>query len=303
MDTKTYFLRQGKRITGPFPMLKLTAMYRSGLLSCEDMCSEDKCKWHYIDMLFPDLAPDVPHVLEVPAAGNTSASPAVNPGETVATPAATPDVTVKITFPPPAAGETEKKPRTLREHAYEWFVDTGRTFALLWNFQEMLQKHAGKSARFYGISLTIHILLSFILIVLFGRYYSSRYHHLLSPVMGISLVVVLFAAASLIGWFAAKYAAPEGQKPAPDWKLCAAGILMDYGTIACCIMALAHGAQHLWVILLLCFINSAIVCSSAMQLRDYLEAGGKNWKVPVIYAVLLLNPVLAAIIYCFIKLI
>ena len=54
---KRYFLRQSGRITGPYPMLKLTAMYHRGDLKCEDMCSEDKIRWHYINVLFPALSP------------------------------------------------------------------------------------------------------------------------------------------------------------------------------------------------------------------------------------------------------
>lgn len=284
MAEKTYYLRQGNRITGPFPMLKLTAMYRSGLLTYKDMCSEDKSQWHYINMLFPDLIPDVPDVVEPP-------EPAAAP----------PDVTVKIAVAP----APEVVPRvTAKEYFLEWVLDIGRTIALLWNFREMLQTYAEKkSTRFYGIALNLHLLLCIIIVPLFGRYYSSKYHDIISPLIGISLLAVLYAAAGAGGWFAAKYCMPAEKKPESSWMCFAAGLYMNYGTIACCIMALAHGFRSLWVVLFLCFINSAVLCSSAMQVRDYLERAGKDWRLPVIGAVLVLNPVLFAIIYCFIILI
>ena len=40
-----------------------------------------------------------------------------------------------------------------------------------------------------------------------------------------------------------------------------------------------------------------------MQLRDFLEENGKNWEVPAACMVLILNPVLAAVIYGFVTLI
>ena len=301
---KHYFLRQSGRITGPYSMLKLTAMYNSGALKCEDMCSEDKRRWHYINVLFPALSPAQPIALE---------SPVPAPPAAVDTPVRSTDFAVSSTavpavrsrpISPPSLAKEFSVPAELQPPFIEWLTDIGRTIALLWNFPEMLQKHAEKSGRFLGIASGIHVFLGVVFVLLFGRYYSPRFHWFFSPLMGISLLAILWGVAGLLGWFVSRQRTPSGGSSAPFWKICAAGIFMDYGTLACCVMALAHGAwQYPWVRYLFVFIDSFILCSCAMQLRDCLRACGKDWKIPVICAVLLLNPVLAAVIYGFATLI
>ena len=295
---KRYYLKQAGRITGPFPMLKLTGMYQSGALSCEDMYSEDKHKWHYINALFPALAPKQPLVIESAAPQDESLPAAVYVGR---------DETSAATGgnAPSAAPQPENPtfPEPLPPFR-EWVADIGRTIALLWNFQEMLRTHAGKSGRFFGIASVINVILALLFVLLFGKFYSARFHYFFSAVMGISLMAMLWGVAALIGWLAAEFGTPRGQKTSGTWKICAAGIFMNYGTLAGCVLALNYGiSRHLWVGLLLVFIDSFVLCSSAMQLRDYLTEVGRPWRPAVLCCVLLLNPLLAAGIYGFTTLI
>ena len=305
---KSYFLRQSGRITGPYPMLKLNAMYRRGELKCEDMCSEDKIRWHYINVLFPALSPSAPIVIDEPP------------------PAAPPDPVIRVLpqqgpdrLPPPAAdvippcvrppvpppancpAQAVRQPAPLAE----WLADIGRTAALVWNFREMLVMHSRKAGRFLGIAFGIHVLLCVMIVLIFGKYYSPRFHRFFSPLMGLSLLLILLGAACLIGRIAAARGSGSAgrERPAADWKICAAGICVNYGILACCAMALAHGRAYWWVWALLVFIDSCILCSCVMQLRDFLEENGKNWEVPAACMVLILNPVLAAVIYGFVTLI
>ena len=184
---KSYFLRQSGRITGPYPMLKLNAMYRRGELKCEDMCSEDKIRWHYINVLFPALSPSAPIVIDEPP------------------PAAPPDPVIRVLpqqgpdrLPPPAAdvippcvrppvpppancpAQAVRQPAPLAE----WLADIGRTAALVWNFREMLVMHSRKAGRFLGIAFGIHVLLCVMIVLIFGKYYSPRFHRFFSPLMG-----------------------------------------------------------------------------------------------------------------------
>lgn len=299
-DKKEYFLRQKNRITGPFAMLKLTAMYRSGLLSCEDMYSADKSDWHHIGDLFPELAPrtvaPAMSSASVPETRARTVSP-LRSRTVVSGTAVGGSETVSGSSP---AGEPVAEAKKKSFSFQEWIIDIGRTFALLWNFQEMLKKHAGKSQRFYGISIAVHVILGTAFVLMFGKYYSRFSHVLLLLLKGIGLIAVLGTLASLLGVFAAKYCTPKGKKIIPSWKICAAGIFMNYGTLGCCALALAHGVpRYLWVQLLMFLIYSAVLCSSTMQLRDYLEENSKEWKILIICTVLLLNPVTAALTYCF----
>ena len=283
---KKYYLRHAGRITGPYSMLRLTAMLNRGSLSCEDMFSEDKRSWNYVDLLFPALTPGKPIAVipdgppPVPAADLSGKADAAAYGND-----ALPVFPDKSSF---------------GEHSLnEWIIDIGRTMALLWDFREILHGPAEKSGRYYGIAAVIHILLCTGIIILFGKYYSQRFDCFFSPLMGLSLLAVLWAVSSLTGWLAARYTTPAGRHVVPTWKICAAGIFMNYGILACSFLALAHGIQHLWVQAVLVFIDSFVLCSSAMQLRDYLEAGGKSWKGPVLSVVFLLNPVLVSVICWF----
>ena len=300
---KGYFLRQSGRITGPYSMLKLTAMYRRGDLKCEDMCSEDKIRWHYINMLFPALSPSAPIAVDEPDAAPPEPVPAIPPHseqEQFFLPPSADDAM------PPSIPHPEKAPprtdgQTMRTG---WLADIGRTIALVWDFREILQLHSGKAGRYLGIAAVMHALLGLAAVLTFGKYYSSRFHWFFSPLMGLCLLVILWGAACLVGWSAARKSAAAGKgSPAADWKICAAGFCVNYGVLACCVMALAHGRGHLWVQALLVFIDSCILCSCVILLRDFLEENGKNWKAPVICTVLILNPVLAAVIYGFVTLI
>ena len=195
-----------------------------------------------------------------------------------------------------SAAEAQKKNSSFQE----WIIDIGRTFALIWNFQEMLKKYSGKSGRFCGISIAVHLILSTTFVLLFGKYYSRHYHFLLSPLKGICLIAALGILAVLIGLFAAKYCTPKGKNILSSWKICAAGIFMNYGALGCCTLALAHGiSRFLWVRLFMFFIYSAVLCSSTMQLRDYLEENSREWKIMIICAVLLFDPIAAVLTYCF----
>lgn len=301
---KSYFLRQSGRITGPYSMLKLNAMYHRGTLKCEDMCSEDKIRWHYINVLFPALTPSSPIAIsETPAAPQDRIIKVLTEQESSPSFA---DDTIsangpQLSIPLPA----KEMPEPLGQPPLaEWLADIGRTMALVWDFREMLQKHGRKGGRFLGIAPGIHVFLALMFVLIFGKYYSLRFHWFFSPLMGLSLLTILWGTACLIGWFAARRSVTAGkERPAADWKICAAGFFVNYGILACCVMALAHGKEHLWVRALLVFIDSCILCSCVILLRDFLEENGKNWKAPVICTVLILNPVLAAVIYGFVTLI
>ena len=288
-------------------MLKLTAMYNRGTLTCDDMVSGDKQQWNYICILFPALSPGKPIVL--------------NPDEPMQIP--TPDRSGKsgdpagsiISHEPAgiAVSPGNSQPGTLQfqpssdvratdaasSPLHEWIADIGRTMALPWDFQEILHDHAEKSGRYYCIAALIHFLLGTGIILLFGKYYSQRFNCFFSPLMGLSLLSILGAAAGLTAQQAAKRCAASGQKISSSWKICAAGLFMNYGTLACCFLALAHGIQHVWVQAVLVFIDTLVLCSSAIQLRDCLEAGGRSWKAPVFTVVFFLNPVLVSVIYSF----
>ena len=291
---KKYYLRHAGRITGPFPMLKLTAMYNRGALSCDDMISVDKRKWDYVNLLFPALSPGTPIAL-IPVD-----PPPVSAPDGSEQKRKTDDGNAGKPDPADSAGAPEEL--QLRQDAHplqEWIRDIGRTVALFWDFQEIQQKHVEKAGRFYGIASGIHFLLGIGIVLLFGKYYSRRFHCIFSPLTGVGLLAAVWIAASLTGWLAAKRCAAAGQNVSPSWKICAAGIFMNYGTLACCFMALAHGLQHLWVQSVLVFIDSFVLCSSSMLLRGYLEAGGRSWKGPVFTVVFLFNPGLVLMIYGF----
>ena len=301
-----YYLRHAGRITGPHSMLKLTAMYNRGALTCEDMVSGDKRQWNYICILFPALSLEEPIVLNpdeppFPApdiSGKTGdpASSSIISLESAGM-AVSPEISQSGTLPfqPPADVRTPAASSPL----HEWIADIGRTIALTWDFQEILHDHAGKSGRYYSIAASIHFLLGIGIILLFGKYYSQRFDRFFSPLMGVSLLAILGAVAGATGLLAAKRCSAPGQKISSSWKICAAGLFMNYGTLACCFLALAHGIQHVWVQAVLVFIDTLILCSSTMQLRDYLEAGGRSWKGPVFAVVFFLNPVLVSVIYSF----
>ena len=293
---KGYFLRQSGRITGPYSMLKLTAMYRRGELKCEDMCSEDKIRWHYINLLFPALSPSAPIAVDEPAATLPDPVPPImappRQEQFFLPPSADNAIPPSIPHPakaPPRAGEETMRTR--------WLADIGRTIALVWDFREILQLHSGKAGRFLGIATVMHALLMLVIVLTFGKYYSSRFHWFFSPLAGLCLLVILWGAACLTGWSAARKSATAGKgSPPADWKICAAGFCVNYGV-------LAHGKGHLWVQALLVFIDSGILCSCVMQLRDFLEKNGKRWEVPAACTVLFLNPALAAVICVFTTLI
>jgi len=288
-------------------MLRLTAMFNRGTLTCDDMVSGDKRQWNYISILFPALSPGKPIALNpeepphVPApdrsgkngdpASRSIISP--DPAGTVASPVISLSGTLQ--FQPSEDEPTPAASSPLRE----LIADIGRTIALPWDFQEILHDHAGKSGRYYSIAALIHFLLGAGIILLFGKYYSQRFDCFLSPLMGLSLLSILGAVAGLTGLLAAKRCADAGHKISSSWKICAAGLFMNYGTLACCFLALAHGIQHVWVQAVLVFIDTLALCSCAMQLRDYLEAGGRSWKGPVFTLVFFLNPVLISVIYSF----
>jgi hypothetical protein len=287
-------------------MLNLTAMYNRGTLTCDDMVSGDKRQWSYICILFPALAPGTPIVLnpeeppQVPPpdlSGKTgdpagSMIPPKPAGMAVAPEISQPGT---LPFQPSAEVRTPAASSPLRE----WIADIGRTMALSWDFQEILHDHADRSGRYYSIAALIQFLLGTGIILLFGKYYSQRFDCIFSPLMGLSLLTILGAAAGLTGLLAARRCTAPGQKISPSWKICAAGLFMNYGTLACSFLALAHGIQHLWVQAVLVFIDTLVLCSSAMQLRDYMETGGRSWKVPVSAVVFFLNPVLVSVIYSF----
>ena len=213
---KRYFLRQSGRITGPYPMLKLTAMYHRGDLKCEDMCSEDKIRWQYINVLFPALSPLAPIAIEE-------------------APAAPPDPIIKVLPEPaspqpfadaniPADGEplpispppAQDRPQAVRQSPFaEWLADIGRTIALVWDFREILQMHGQKAGRFLGIAFGIHALLVLLIVLTFGKYYSSSFHCFFSLRMGLSLLVMILGVACLIGWSAArKNVSADEERPA-----------------------------------------------------------------------------------------
>ena len=308
---KGYFLRQSGRITGPYSMLKLTAMYRRGELKCEDMCSEDKIRWNYINVLFPDLSPTAPIAVDEPAA---APDPEVVPklpaqkqeslppaGEVRPSPRQPADEVIPPSHrQPPAKDRRQDVPQP----AYpEWLADIARTIALIWDFREILQMHSRKAGRFLGIAFGIHVLLGVVIVLTFGKYYSSRFDSFFSPLMGVSLLTILLGVACVIGWFAARGSVTDGAESPPDWKICAAGFCVNYGILACCVMALAHGRKYWWVQALLVFIDSCILCSCAMQLRDFLERNGRNWRLPAACTMVFLNLALAAVIYGFVTLI
>lgn len=296
---KTYFLRKSGRITGPFTMLKLSAMFHNGDLKCEDMYSEDKKHWHYMDALFPALQPAQPIAVQKEEEPPMP-PPVPAPEKTIISPSPAPAVTAVFTLPP----QQELFLVETGTPAQIWLKDIARTFALLWNFQEIAEKYKEKCKRFFGISLTFHLLLTLLMVFLFGRYCSPNFHLVFSPLMGLSLLLLLWGCACLTGFLAAKYTVSKGQKAPSSWKICASGLFMNCGTLSCCALALAHGVQqHLWVLIFLGFIYSLTTCSSAAQLRDYLASEGKDGKKFIFCNILFLCPLFAAIIYCFIKLI
>ena len=304
---KRYYLRHAGRITGPYSMLKLTAMYNRGTLTCDDMVSGDKRQWNYICILFPALSPGKPIVLnpdeplQVPApdgSGKTwdPASPSIlspDPAGTAVSPVNSLSGTLQFQPPEDVPAPAASSP------LHEWIADIGRTIALPWDFQVIRHDHAEKSGRFYCIAALIHFLLGAGIILLFGKYSSQRFDSFFSPLMGLSLLSILGAVAGLTGLLAARRFTASGRKISSSWKICAAGLFMNYGTLACCFLALAHGIQHVWVQAVLIFIDTLVLGSSAIQLRDCLEAGGRSWKGPVFALVFFLNPVLISVIYSF----
>ncbi len=304
---KRYYLRHAGRITGPYSMLKLTDMYNRGTLTCDDMVSGDKRQWNYICILFPALSPEKPIVLnpdeppQVPApdkSGKTrdpARSSILSPGPAATAVSPENSLPGTLQFQPPEDVPAPAASSPL----HEWIADIGRTMALPWDFQEILHDHAEKSGRYYSIAALIHFLLAAGIILLFGKYYSQRFDCFFSPLMGLSLLSILGAVAALTGLLAARHCTASDRKISSSWKICAAGLFMNYGTLACCFLALAHGIQQVWVQAVLVFIDTLILCSSAIQLRDYLDAGGRSWKGPVSVLVFFLNPVLISVIYSF----
>lgn len=293
-NEKKYFLQKSGRIIGPLSMLRLNAMFREGSLNSECLYSETREQWFHIYALFPELKPAEPAPEKADVPLHRTATVKEETSGSNAVPAAVNSAEEK---------NLELQPEDPAHPVAVWCFDIARTIALLWNFQEM-QKYRVKYWRFYGIATALNLIWGIVIVLIFGKYYSTRFHCFFSPLMGMSLLVFLLGAASLIGWGAAKYCVPAGEKVRPSWKVCAAGIFMNYGTFSCCVMALAHGVwHHLWVLIFLFFINSFTVYSCSMLLRDYLELRGKAWKIWSIGFVLLANPILAAIVYCFTKLI
>lgn len=301
-----FFLRKSGRITGPFPLDKLNSMYRTGALTSQTMISEDKQNWSSISILFPALAPEYP--LSQTAETPQKTMPVEkNLGKAI--PVRTSAIGIMENHncnnevPAMPSGYTVY-PVPEQHPVHEFFTDIGRTFALMWNFREIVENYAEKSARFYGIAIAVNVVLAAVFILLFGKYYSSRFSFLWSPLIGISLLVLLLMITSLAAWLVSANNNYSERRSLPSWMICAAGIFMNYGTFVCAVMALAHGVeQFLLVKFFLGFINTLILSSTIMQLRDYLETCRKNWNVPVFSAVLFLNPLFVATIYFFTKLI
>lgn len=279
-----YYLKKSGRITGPFPLAKLNLMNHDGSLTGEEMYSEDKIQWHYIDKLFPSLRPGQPFAWQddpAPASGELPAGKETS-----------------------SAGKLEEEVR--RTPLQEFLLDVGRTIALLWNFHEILERYKERSVRYYCIALTFHIIIGFSAVLPAGRSGNADFHYFFSPLMGVSLELLLFALCSLFGWLCARRGKSTGTegKNRTYWQICAAGIFMNYGTMTCCILALYHGLkERLWILLLLMFINSFILCSTAALLRDYAEYRQKSRKGPNFILIFLWNPVILATAYYFTKLI
>lgn len=284
--SKACYLKKDQRITGPFPMFRINAMFREGRFKSGDMISYDKEHWVPIYELFPSLCPRGP----VTAAADEKAL-ILTPAEPIKS------------FPaePPAESVPEKK----KENFFKVLIsDTGLAIALLWNFQEVFSRFRERSAHFYRISLGIHIFLSILIVLLTGPYYSSKFHLFFSPLMGMSLQVLLWGLASLFGWVIVRKYVPAGEKVPKEWMICAAGIFMNWGAAGGCFMALAHGIKaHTWVLLLYCFINALLMCSISMQLREYQEEKKRPWRGWVLLHLLVLTPLMLTVVYYFTKLI
>ena len=307
---KMFFLKKSNRITGPFPMLKLKAMFREGRLSCDDQYSQDKVKWHSIGGLFPELRR--PHDAEKESPPGKSdavaekapvapAAPAAPVPEKVnaASPAAVSLVPLQTQVPPESLFESGKKSSPFKLFC----MDVASCIALIWNFRESLQKHHAKSKRFYFIALFIHYTLGVLFAILFGRCYAVRYGLFLTPLLGVVLISIVLAAVSLYAYLIVRKTVPATPEQREERQLLAAGLFMNYGALTCTVLALAHGVmQYAWCAALLFFIDSALLCSSVMQLRDHAEENNRKWEKTALIHVLLFNPLLVLLIYFFIKL-
>ena len=307
---KMFFLKKSNRITGPFPMLKLKAMFREGRLSCDDQYSQDKVKWHSIGGLFPELRR--PHDAEkesppgksdavaekAPVAPVAPAAP-VPEKVNAASPAAVSLVPLQTQVPPEPFFESGKKSSPFKLFC----MDVASCIALIWNFRESLQKHHAKSKRFYFIALFIHYTLGVLFAILFGRCYAVRYSLFLTPLLGVALISIVLAAVSLYAYLIVRKTVPATPEQREERQLLAAGLFMNYGALTCTVLALAHGVmQYAWCAALLFFIDSALLCSSVMQLRDHAEENNRKWEKTALIHVLLFNPLLVLLIYFFIKL-
>lgn len=304
---KMFFLKKSNRITGPFPMLKLKAMFREGRLSCDDQYSQDKVKWHSIGGLFPELRR--PHDAEKESppgksgavAEKAPVAPAAPVPEKVnaASPAAVSLVPLQTQVPPESLFESGKKSSPFKLFC----MDVASCIALIWNFRESLQKHHAKSKRFYFIALFIHYTLGVLFAILFGRCYAVRYGLFLTPLLGVALISIVLAAVSLYAYLIVRKTVPATPEQREERQLLAAGLFMNYGALTCTVLALAHGVmQYAWCAALLFFIDSALLCSSVMQLRDHAEENNRKWEKTALIHVLLFNPLLVLLIYFFIKL-
>lgn len=319
---KMFFLKKSNRITGPFPMLKLKAMFREGRLSCDDQYSQDKVKWHSIGGLFPELrrphdaekeslpgksdavaekapvAPAAPAAPVVPVAPVAPVAP-VPEKVNAASPAAVSLVPLQTQVPPESLFESGKKSSPFKLFC----MDVASCIALIWNFRESLQKHHAKSKRFYFIALFIHYTLGVLFAILFGRCYAVRYGLFLTPLLGVVLISIVLAAVSFYAYLIVRKTVPATPEQREERQLLAAGLFMNYGALTCTVLALAHGVmQYAWCAALLFFIDSALLCSSVMQLRDHAEENNRKWEKTALIHILLFNPLLVLLIYFFIKL-
>ena len=139
--------------------------------------------------------------------------------------------------------------------------------------------------------------------ILFGRCYAVRYGLFLTPLLGVALISIVLAAVSLYAYLIVRKTVPATPEQREERQLLAAGLFMNYGALTCTVLALAHGVmQYAWCAALLFFIDSALLCSSVMQLRDHAEENNRKWEKTALIHVLLFNPLLVLLIYFFIKL-
>lgn len=289
-----YYVKKSGRITGPFTLLKVKAMFHSGALSGYDFFSVDKISWQSIYMLFPHL---IPGTEKMPFSAGTSGfeEKSFFAGGGNLSSLAEENI----------SGETPYADEESKNFFIRFLADAAETISLVWKYPALTAKGEKKWQRWLGCSCFLHYVTAAVMVILFARYYSKSFHYGFSLLRAWGAMTVLLLISFLSGYFLVRCGNKDDGRSKNSFPVCSVAIFWDHGIMLCALMALFHAFEKIALpgIVVLLLVEGITLCASSRLLTSVMKKTRNITSESIFLAAVPLNALLVVLMWFLVKII